>query len=433
MKRTILLVVSIGGLLISLAVVRAQADCPLLGDVSGNGILDCTDVGQILEMSVEKRPVNMCGDISGNGVVSPHDASLVMSDPNYQGASGDVNFDGVINCLDIMQILEASVGLTEAQNACGDLSGNDVVSPHDAALLLDKYPSLSACQWSIPSPCPSFGDINGNGLIDSEDSRLIMEYSVGNIQLSVDQIERADVSANGAITPFDAALLLEYLAGIIDTLPICNITKTTCDAKNPCPEGLTCYSFPNIGLRCAQPDPFDYYLCPDLGKPSIAEIYPGIVMCEPFIKSTPEDAEDIVSFNVETHTVTITRHNEIVSSEVKIKSTAPNTGVLEAGGIQATYSGELSISGEKLILENSQINYLPEYAVSVSDTPVISSVQEVNLKQQDNKPVYSVKGVKSSRLFFFIPKKMTVETNVDAATGKVEKVDKPWWAFLADE
>jgi hypothetical protein len=57
------------------------------------------------------------------------------------------------------------------------------------------------------------------------------------------------------------------------------ITEKPCDAINPCPEGLECFSFPSIGLRCAQPNPCTYFKCPEGTQCTIAESFPGQVKC----------------------------------------------------------------------------------------------------------------------------------------------------------
>lgn len=61
----------------------------------------------------------------------------------------------------------------------------------------------------------------------------------------------------------------------------------------------------------------------------------------------------------------------------------------------------------------------------------LSSVQETKQKEVDGKPVYEVVGTASRRLFFFIPVSFSVKTVVDAKTGDIEKIEKPWWSFLA--
>lgn len=46
---------------------------------------------------------------------------------------------------------------------------------------------------------------------------------------------------------------------------------------------------------------------------------------------------------------------------------------------------------------------------------------------------YEVKTQRSSMIFGLFGKRMDVEAQVDAETGEVIRVNKPWWAFLASE
>jgi len=57
------------------------------------------------------------------------------------------------------------------------------------------------------------------------------------------------------------------------------ITDLSCDAKNPCPEGLECYKFPDRpGPVCAQPDPCSYY-CEAGTECVMLESYPMQIRC----------------------------------------------------------------------------------------------------------------------------------------------------------
>nr|NIO45135.1 hypothetical protein [Candidatus Aenigmarchaeota archaeon] len=52
-----------------------------------------------------------------------------------------------------------------------------------------------------------------------------------------------------------------------------------CDAETSCPTKLECFSFPNIGLRCAAPNPCSYYKCAPWRKCVVGESYPPQVIC----------------------------------------------------------------------------------------------------------------------------------------------------------
>jgi len=57
------------------------------------------------------------------------------------------------------------------------------------------------------------------------------------------------------------------------------ITEQGCDINNHCPEGLDCFSFPGIGLRCAELKPCTYYKCPEGTECLVQETYPSSVVC----------------------------------------------------------------------------------------------------------------------------------------------------------
>lgn len=109
-------------------------------------------------------------------------------------------------------------------------------------------------------------------------------------------------------------------------------------------------------------------------------------------------------------------------------------GVLETPDVSVEYEGELAVSGSKIFMKTSagqkQINVMPEDAARVSDIP-LSAIKKIELKEKNQKPVYSVIGVKQAKLFFIIPTSMEINTEVDAVTGSIIYVNKPWWSFLA--
>ncbi len=69
---------------------------------------------------------------------------------------------------------------------------------------------------------PRMGDVSLNGAIQAFDASLILQYTVGNIDLNEIQQLAADVSGNGgadAITAYDASLILQYVVGLIHSFP----------------------------------------------------------------------------------------------------------------------------------------------------------------------------------------------------------------------
>lgn len=64
-----------------------------------------------------------------------------------------------------------------------------------------------------------WGDVNGNGVVESYDATLILQYDVGMIDGSGLAMENMDVSGNGVIDAYDATLILQYDVGMITAFP----------------------------------------------------------------------------------------------------------------------------------------------------------------------------------------------------------------------
>lgn len=57
----------------------------------------------------------------------------------------------------------------------------------------------------------------------------------------------------------------------------------------------------------------------------------------------------------------------------------------------------------------------------------ISSMESIELKIIREKPTYVVKGVKGGKLLRVISVSADVETEINADTGAIETIKKPWW------
>lgn len=65
-----------------------------------------------------------------------------------------------------------------------------------------------------------YGDIDGNGKVDTEDARLALKLASGVILLEDEaQLKRADVNFDGAVTVFDARQILRGVAGLATLQP----------------------------------------------------------------------------------------------------------------------------------------------------------------------------------------------------------------------
>lgn len=73
-----------------------------------------------------------------------------------------------------------------------------------------------------------------------------------------------------------------------------------------------------------------------------------------------------------------------------------------------------------------------EITNSLVKVNAVDSVETITQTQtSNNTPVYEVKAQKRARLFFIVPVMMNLQIRVDAKSGNVLSVDRPWWRFFA--
>ena len=58
------------------------------------------------------------------------------------------------------------------------------------------------------------------------------------------------------------------------------------------------------------------------------------------------------------------------------------------------------------------------------------TIEKMELKEENKKLLYIVEGTEKSRFLGIIPISSHVELNVNAQSGNIETVKKPWWDFL---
>lgn len=100
-------------------------------------------------------------------------------------------------------------------------------------------------------------------------------------------------------------------------------------------------------------------------------------------------------------------------------------------------NGRVHFSGDErfhgIFLSNtSVISQLPLESIEVSEKLLqqkyVNDVSSISL--QPNQQTYTVQGVKKGKLFFFIPVRLNIQLEVDAITGVVKEIKRPWWSFL---
>jgi hypothetical protein len=65
-----------------------------------------------------------------------------------------------------------------------------------------------------------FGDVNGDGVVNTADAMMILRYVAELVELDAKQLKAADVNGDGSVTTADAMLILRYVAELITSFPV---------------------------------------------------------------------------------------------------------------------------------------------------------------------------------------------------------------------
>jgi len=139
------------------------------------------------------------------------------------------------------------------------------------------------------------------------------------------------------------------------------------------------------------------------------------------------------------------------AKQIVVPVTGSTSGPLEAVTIQKQTSGTIGITShevtaviaEKITVENGKlfvgtiegakpVSVLPNEAQNAAVTSAgITSVATTELKTEEQRPVYTVQGIREAKLLFFIPVSVQTTVKIDATSGEKVSIQKPWWSFLA--
>jgi hypothetical protein len=179
----------------------------------------------------------------------------------------------------------------------------------------------------------------------------------------------------------------------------------------PCMGGF--YSF-NFEYEYDESETMDVYVSPE--DNSIITVMSGVRYALPM----SERGEPMVETQIgeELSEISIIPRNESL--------------ILNIGNASAEIELPLMINSSILYAESKnesiEINMLPDEAAEIS-IDYIDSVQ--NIKIEEGSAIYSIVGIKSSKILGIISYDMEIILIINANTKVIESVQKPWWSFLA--
>jgi Secretion system C-terminal sorting domain/Immune inhibitor A-like, MAM domain/Dockerin type I domain len=129
----------------------------------------------------------------------------------------DVTFDGGAYFVAIFEMANSSALGKDTDSVVGNsymTANGNWQAVTDGNLMIRSF-------LYYPAGLGTYGDVDGNGVIDAYDASLVLMFAVG-MPTPVDPFpeELGDVDGNGFVEAYDAALILQYVVGIIDEFPI---------------------------------------------------------------------------------------------------------------------------------------------------------------------------------------------------------------------
>lgn len=201
------------------------------------GVINAKDVFAIADLYKENATENDKGDINKDGIVNIYD-QIALSQMLYSndisktkyfkvfvGAKGDVNKDGIIDYYDAQKIASY---ITKPEDInidtdIADVDENGKVEIYDVSKILaalqeeegklDAKIALLSESYFIIANDDYVGDVNGDGVVNYYDAKLIGEYILNNDESKLD-ISKADVDKNGKVDLYDAINIMKQLNGL---------------------------------------------------------------------------------------------------------------------------------------------------------------------------------------------------------------------------
>lgn len=138
--------------------------------------------------------------------------------------------------------------------------------------------------------------------------------------------------------------------------------------------------------------------------PSVPPASPQAIVPKPISPSKPQPAPVI------TLTPLLTPKSKSI----------PQTQDLKPGQTKPEEVGHVEIESEKI----------SEDLIKKGVVDTVKAVERVEQKGEVPQVVYRISGHKKVKLFFIIPVIISTDVDVSAGTGRVMKINKPWWSFL---
>ena len=135
------------------------------------------------------------------GLTGAYSLVLLLDDNSGVPTSGNIQY------IDQVTVTDGEAKFTLKPKALKEGTYNIYISTTDKAL--KKVASFKYGE----KPEYTLGDVNGDGKVSAYDASMILQHTVGLIDLA--GVAAADVNKDGKISAYDASMILQYTVGLI--------------------------------------------------------------------------------------------------------------------------------------------------------------------------------------------------------------------------
>ncbi len=150
----------------------------------------------------------------------------------------------------------------------------------------------------------------------------------------------------------------------------------------------------------------------------------GIAVQADSFSISSKESNDLNELTVEAH---------IGDEKTVVQAVAGKETSLTSNGISATTKEEVEIKDNKLSVGGHQLGITPSKATEKAGEATAGEIVENISIKVEGRPMYVVEARKHARVFWIIPVEVRTTTKIDARTGQVMEIERPWWNALVTD
>ncbi len=215
---------------------------------TANWVHDFYPTSPDVTITIQVRAIDNAGNVQGTpdeqevsyilykptgDIISPIDGTEVFGIVKIIGTAIDTNIQKWTLAVNGNVIKESNEFVNRNVLASWD-TRQLVKTGYALSLTVENADNVTTVEVNVTViDCPQnfLGDVSGDCVVTHHDARLVLQHIVGKIDLG-DRWVYGDVTGNGTLSAMDAALIMQYSVGLINDFPASSRMKMTRSGNN---------------------------------------------------------------------------------------------------------------------------------------------------------------------------------------------------------